>query len=195
MTRNLAALLNDVRDCRTCAEHLPHGPRPVVQVGAGAPIVIIGQAPGRRVHESGTPWADPSGDRLREWLGVDHDTFYDPTKIALIPMGFCFPGTGKSGDLPPRPECAPQWHDQLLAHIAPDALQVIIGMYAQERYIIERGKTLTETVARWKEFLPTQIVMPHPSPRNRRWLSTNPWFEADVIPTLQSLVATRLGPI
>lgn len=188
MPAEIDRLLADVRACTVCAEHLPHGVRPVLQVGTGARVVIIGQAPGRKVHASGIPWDDPSGVRLRQWLGLDEDCFYDPDRVALIPMGFCYPGTGKSGDLPPRPECAPLWHERLLEHLPEDRLEVVIGAYAQARYIAEQGSTLTETVSRWQSFLPRQAVLPHPSPRNTRWLSRNPWFEADVVPAIRARV-------
>lgn len=190
----LGPLLAEVRGCRVCEASLDAGPRPVVQVGNRASVVIIGQAPGRRVHESGVPWDDPSGVRLREWLGITDEQFYDPEQIALIPMGFCFPGSGKSGDLPPRPECAPLWHERLLAELPANRLEVIIGQYAQARYIEGRGATLTETVKRWESFLPERVVMPHPSPRNRRWLSQNPWFEAEAIPAIRNRVKEVLAP-
>ena len=194
MASALQQLLSEVRGCEVCRPHLELGPRPIVQVGRGARIVIIGQAPGRRVHESGVPWEDPSGERLRTWLGLTTTQFYDPESVALVPMGFCFPGTGKSGDLPPRVECAPLWHDRLLAELPDDRLEVIIGSYAQARYITSRGSTLTETVGRWAEYLPNQIVMPHPSPRNRRWLTQNPWFERDVVPAIRNRVQEVLAP-
>ena len=186
--RELQQLLSEVRACTVCAKHLDAGPRPIVQVGSNAPIVIIGQAPGRRVHESGVPWQDPSGDLLRTWLGLTNDEFYDPAVVAIVPMGFCYPGSASSGDKPPRPECAPLWHDQLLAHVADDRLNVIIGMYAQKRYVENRAKTLTETVANWRSHLPATAVLPHPSPRNRHWLTKNPWFEAEAIPAIRSRV-------
>lgn len=189
----LSKLQSEVRACTICVPHLPQGPRPVLQVGSGAAIVIIGQAPGRRVHESGVPWDDPSGQRLRAWLGVTKDQFYDPALIALVPMGFCYPGSAKSGDNPPRPECAPQWHDQLLDHLAFDRLEIIIGTYAQKRYIRNPGKTLTETVSNWALYLPHQVVLPHPSPRNQAWFKRNPWFDADVLPAVRSRVAQVLG--
>lgn len=184
-------LLAEVRACTICAD-LPHGPRPVLQLGGGAAIVIIGQAPGRRVHQSGIPWDDPSGERLRDWLGVDADTFYDPGRVALLPMGFCYPGTGSSGDLPPRPECAPQWHDRLLEHVQDDALRIIIGQYALRRYV-GSGLSVTAAVRSWEEQLPDQIVLPHPSPRNNRWLSKNPWFERETLPALKARTRSALN--
>lgn len=190
---SLTHLLAEVRACTACAEHLPHGVRPVFQAGAGAGVVIIGQAPGRRVHESGVPWDDPSGVRLRQWLDIDEDTFYDPESVALLPMGFCYPGTGASGDLPPRPECAPLWHERILAHLRAGALRVVIGTYAQERYLPDRSDTLTATVERWREYLPETIPLPHPSPRNQRWLRRNPWFEDEVVPALQERVAQAVA--
>lgn len=186
--RPIATLLEDIGNCTICAEYLPHGPRPVVQVGSGARVVIIGQAPGRRVHESGIPWHDPSGDTLREWLGVTTDEFYDPDLVAIVPMGFCYPGSAKSGDKPPRKECAPEWHEEVLSHIADDALTILIGTYAQARYLPERSTTLSETVARWREFWPERLVMPHPSPRNRHWLTKHPWFEAETLPAVRERV-------
>ena len=194
MPDSLGPLLAEVRACEVCADRLELGPRPIVQVGRRAKVVIIGQAPGRRVHESGVPWDDPSGVRLREWLGVDESQFYDPDVVALVPMGFCFPGSGSSGDLPPREECAPLWHERLLAELPEERLDVIIGQYAQTRYIENRGKTLTETVRRWAEYLPARVVMPHPSPRNRRWIAQNPWFERDALPAIRHRVQEVLAP-
>jgi len=172
---------------------LPAGPRPIVQAGTSARIAIIGQAPGRRVHESGIPWDDPSGDRLREWLGITGDQFYDPETVALVPMGFCYPGSTTSGDKPPRPECAPLWHEPLLAHLPSDRLDIIIGTFALKRYVPDRESTLTATVARWRDYLPGQIVLPHPSPRNRHWLTKNPWFEAETLPALKARVEQALA--
>lgn len=163
-----------------------------MQLASTASIVIIGQAPGRRVHESGIPWDDPSGRTLRSWLGLTDEQFYDPDVVAILPMGFCYPGSDKSGDKPPRPECAPLWHEELLAHLPEDRLEVIIGMYAQKRYINDRRKTLTETVANWASYLPSQVVLPHPSPRNRHWVTKNPWFETDTLPEVQQRVAEVL---
>ncbi len=191
--RSLSGLLTEIRACTVCAESLVDGPRPVVQAGTRASIVIIGQAPGRRVHESGIPWNDPSGVTLRRWLGMDEEQFYDPNLVALVPMGFCYPGSGTSGDKPPRPECAPLWHEPLLSHLPPDRLELIIGTYAQARYLARRSKTLTETVADWQQYLPGQLPLPHPSPRNRHWLTKNPWFETEVLPALRARVDGVLG--
>ncbi len=191
-TTDLTTLLTNIRSCEICIDELPEGPRPVVQVGSKAAITIIGQAPGRRVHESGVPWGDPSGDRLRSWLDISSEQFYDPDVLAIVPMGFCFPGTGKSGDNPPRPECAPAWHDQLLQQLPSQRLDILIGSYAQRRYVPDRAKTLTETVARWREYLPTQVVLPHPSPRNNIWLKKNPWFEQEAIPAIREVVQSHL---
>lgn len=187
---DLTDLLARVNGCRLCEEHLPLGPRPVVQVGAEARVVIIGQAPGTKVHESGVPWDDPSGDHLREWLAVDRDLFYDPDQIALIPMGFCYPGKRAGGDAPPRPECAPKWHAELLAELADDALLVLAGMYAQKYYLPDREATLTETVRNFQAYLPRALPLPHPSWRSKHWMQNNPWFEADVLPTLRELVSS-----
>ncbi len=186
----LPTLLAEARACSAC-DGLPLGPRPVFQLGHDAKIVIIGQAPGRRAHESGVPFDDASGDRLRRWLGVDRATFLDPARIAVLPMGFCFPGTGSSGDLPPRPECAPLWHPRLLEHVADDALILILGMYALARYLPEH-RTVTAAAKAWHELLPTRMALPHPSPRNNRWLRNNPWFETDAVPALQARVAKAL---
>ena len=184
----MLTLLEEIRSCEVCKAHLPAGPRPIVQASATAGIVIIGQAPGRRVHESGVAWDDPSGVRLRSWLGLTDAQFYDSSSVAIVPMGFCYPGSAKSGDLPPRPECAPLWHDRVLSELPDDRLEVIIGTYAQKRYIEAPGKNLTETVANWKRYLPSQIVMPHPSPRNQGWFKRNAWFETDAIPAVQQRV-------
>ena len=193
MGTSLNDLLGEIRACTVCADSLAAGPRPIVQASPTARLVIIGQAPGRKVHESGVPWDDPSGRTLRSWLGVTDEEFYDPAHVAIVPMGFCYPGKGTSGDLPPRPECAPLWHEPLLGHLPDDRLTVIIGQYAQARYLDDREPTLTETVARWADYLPDRIVMPHPSPRNRHWLTKNPWFEAEAIPALRARVRSLLG--
>lgn len=176
-----------------CANDLEHGPRPIVQVGTEARIVIIGQAPGRRVHESGIPWDDPSGRTLRRWLGLSEQQFYDPSIVALLPMGFCYPGSAASGDKPPRPECAPLWHDAVLGHLPGERIEVIIGIHAQKRYVKNRKRTLTETVANWADYLPSQVVLPHPSPRNQHWLTKNPWFETHTLPAVQDRIRNMLG--
>ena len=185
-------LLAEVRACTLCAPHLPHGARPVVQIDPRARVLIAGQAPGRKVHQSGVPFDDASGDRLRDWLGVTRETFYDPSKIAIVPMGFCFPGSGKSGDLPPRPECAPAWREQLLGHLQQLELTLVIGQYAQAWHLKERPATLTETVRAWRSWAPGLLPLPHPSPRNNRWLVRNPWFEKDLLPTLKSRITEAL---
>ena len=159
-----------------------------MQASSSSKLVIIGQAPGIRVHESGIPWNDPSGERLREWLNMDKDSFYDTSKVAIVPMGFCYPGTGKSGDLPPRPECAPLWMNKVLSGIKGKPITLLIGQYAQKYFLKERRKkTLTETVQNWREYLPEYLVLPHPSPRNNIWLKKNPWFERDLVPELQKI--------
>lgn len=184
-------LRNEILACTLCERHLPHGPRPVFQVNTRAGIVIIGQAPGRKVHESGVPWDDASGDRLRDWLGVDKTTFYDSRKIALVPMGFCYPGKGSSGDMPPREECAPTWHHRLMAKMPNVALTLLIGQYAQDYYLQDNVKdSLTDTVRSFREYLRSnRIVLPHPSPRNNIWLRKNGWFEKDLLPILKKHIA------
>src|SRR5690606_32808654 len=187
-------LLAQIRACRVCEEHLPLGPRPIVAADSHSKIAIIGQAPGLKVHQSGVPWDDPSGRQLRDWLGVDRDRFYDPSLFALIPMGFCYPGKGKSGDLPPRPECAPLWHGRLLAGMPDLRLTVLIGQYSQKYYLGDRARrTITENVRTFKAYLPQYFVLPHPSPRNRFWLAKNPWFEQEVLPALKGRVSKALG--
>lgn len=180
----------EVAKCRICAEQLPHPPRPVVVVHPDARVLIVGQAPGRKVHESGIPWNDASGRRLRQWLGVDDETFYDASKFGIVPMGFCFPGTGKSGDLPPRPECAPHWHDTLLKMMPNIQLTLLIGQYAQKYYLKDRReRNLTETVRQWNNYLPEYLPLPHPSPRNQLWLKKNEWFGEEVLPYLENIVS------
>ena len=185
------ALLSEVRACRVCAADLPLGPRPVVRMAPAARILIIGQAPGTKVHHSGIPWNDPSGDRLRDWLQVDRDRFYDPNRFAIMPMGFCYPGVNKSGgDAPPRPECAPLWHARLRECIPKIALTLLVGSYAQAHYLgRNRAKTMTETVRQGRRFGPSLVPLPHPSWRNTAWMKKNPWFEAEVLPDLRSRVA------
>lgn len=185
----LQRLLAEVRACRLCEQHLPLGPRPVLRAGSRARILIVGQAPGTRVHATGIPWNDPSGDRLRAWLGVDRDTFYDAGRFAIIPTGLCYPGRGRSGDLPPRPECAPLWHPRLRRLLPDIGLTLLVGRYAQAWYLGHRRKaTLAATVRAWREYFPAFLPLPHPSPRNARWLQVNPWFEQDVLPVLRQQV-------
>lgn len=187
--RRLAALLAEVRACTICAAHLPHGPRPVLQLDGRARILIAGQAPGRRVHQTGVPFDDPSGDRLREWMGIGRDVFYDPASIAILPMGFCYPGPGRSGDLPPRPECAPAWRQKLLGHVGSIELTLVIGHHAQAWHLRTGRLGVTEVVRNWRSHLPRLVPLPHPSPRNRIWLGRNPWFEKDLLPALRRRVA------
>lgn len=184
----LRDLLVEVRACRVCEDHLPLGPRPVLRASEAASILIVGQAPGTRVHETGIPWNDPSGDRLRDWMGVTREQFYDERRIAIVPMGFCYPGRGKSGDLPPRRECAELWHQRILEQLPNLKLTLLIGRYAQDHYLGEKGKSVTGTVKNWRRYGPDKMPLVHPSPRNRRWLKQNPWFETDVIPVLQKRV-------
>ncbi len=189
-----AHLLQQVRACTLCAPHLPLGVRPVLQVHPAARILVVGQAPGIRVHNSGVPFDDASGDRLREWMGITREVFYEPTQMAIVPMGFCYPGTGKSGDLPPRPECAPHWRQQVLAHLPRIALTLVIGQYAQAWHLPKSGdSSVTSTVERWQEFAPGLIPLPHPSPRNNIWLKRNPWFAETLLPELKVLVAQALA--
>ncbi|WP_417617070.1 uracil-DNA glycosylase family protein [Oceanisphaera sp.] len=193
MSSLFAQRLKQARACRICEAQLPLGPRPVLQMAPNARIMIIGQAPGLRVHETGIPWNDPSGDTLRRWLQLSREQFYNPELVAIMPMGFCYPGKGKSGDLPPRPECAPAWHEQLLELLPNIELTLLIGQYAQRHYLGKQYQTLTETVRHWREFAPTRLPLPHPSPRNRHWLTRNPWFEQEELPALRQRVHQVLG--
>jgi len=193
MSEPLAKLVKEIRSCSLCAAHLPLGPRPIIQVSSFAKILVVGQAPGSRVHQTGIPFNDPSGDRLREWMGIDKEAFYDEQKIALVPMGFCFPGTGKSGDLPPRPECADTWRIKLLEQLPKIRLTIIVGQYAQAWHLKTANKAnLTETVMAWKDYWPEAIPLPHPSPRNNIWLKRNPWFEEQILPSLKRRVKAVL---
>ncbi|WP_445781302.1 uracil-DNA glycosylase family protein [Shewanella sp.] len=218
---DMESLLIQVSQCQLCAPFLAQGTRPVVQLDPQAKILIIGQAPGRKVHETGIPFNDASGDRLREWLGVSREVFFNAKQVAIMPMGFCYPGSytattakkGQSGDLPPRPECAPKWHALLLAHLTQVKLVLLVGQYAQQYYLREhrltinalahselgyddianKPKTLTETVKQWRSFGPLFVPLPHPSPRNNIWLSRNPWFEHDLLRHIQQRVSEALG--
>ncbi|MCL4315456.1 MAG: uracil-DNA glycosylase family protein [Gammaproteobacteria bacterium] len=191
--QNLHKLLAEVRACRACAD-LPLGPRPIVRASATARLLIVGQAPGTRVHHTGLSWNDPSGDRLRAWMNVDRDTFYDEARVAVIPMGFCYPGKGKGGDLPPRPECAELWRERLHNALPQIELTLLIGQYAQRYYLGERQYgSLTETVRHWREYLPHYLPLPHPSPRNLLWLKRNPWLEREVVPVLRAEIQRLLA--
>ena len=191
---NLAQLLTEIRACKVCEKDLPLGANPVVSAQASAKIMIIGQAPGTKVHASGVPWDDASGKRLRSWLNIDEATFYDESQIAIMPMGFCYPGRGKGGDLPPRPECASLWHKRLLEQLPNIELTLLIGQYAQKYYLgKQRKKNLTQTVQAYHEYLPHYFPLVHPSPRNAIWQSKNPWFDEDIVPALQQIAGTLLS--
>lgn len=188
----LNSLLVDVRACTIC-HGLPLGPKPLLQAGADSKILIAGQAPGSKTHDKGRPFDDLSGKRLRQWLGVTEAQFYNPDIFAIIPMGFCFPGTGKGGDLPPRNECAPQWRQPLLDRLPRLELTLVLGQYALDWHLGDaKSKSLTDTVKRWEEFWPGLLPLPHPSPRNIRWFKANPWFEDRVVPVLQERVGGLL---
>ena len=190
---SLSSLLADVRACTICKAHLPLGPRPVLQLHPKARVLIAGQAPGRKVHDSGVPFDDASGDRLREWLGVTPEVFYDPRQIAILPMGFCYPGSGRSGDLPPRPECAPAWRKQLLGRLRHLEVTLVLGQYAQAYHVGEASSSVTELVKSWRTYWPHMVPLPHPSPRNNLWLRRNPWFESELLPPLRKRVSEALA--
>ncbi|OAJ71331.1 uracil-DNA glycosylase [Methylobacillus sp. MM3] len=190
----LEKLLQEVRGCRACEAYLPLGPRPILQISGSARILIVGQAPGVAVHRTGIPWNDPSGKTLRAWMGVDEAVFYDARRIAIIPMGYCYPGRGKSGDLPPRRECAELWLDKLLEYLRDIELTLLIGQYAQRHFLASRRKaSLTETVRSWQDYGPDLLPLPHPSPRNRGWLKRNPWFESELLPAMRGRITEVLG--
>ncbi len=191
-TPHISKLLKDVRSCSLCASHLPLGPRPVLQISPQAKILIVGQAPGRKVHETGIPFDDASGNRLREWMRIGKDIFYDESKVAILPMGFCYPGTGKSGDLPPRKECAEAWRESLLSTLTKLRITLVIGQYALAYHLPKATGTLTEIVRSWKSYGPSVIPLPHPSPRNNIWLKRNEWFEEEVLPALRARVIQSL---
>lgn len=187
-------LLDKIRQCSLCENHLPLGPRPVVQLSSLSRIIILGQAPGRRVHESGVPWNDASGKTLRKWMDVDDETFYNPKCFSIMPMGFCYPGKANSGDLPPRIECAPLWHPQILSLFETPPLILLIGQYAQRYYLRKEAKgSLTDTVKHYQDFLPRYFPLPHPSPRNQNWVKINPWFMTEVIPQLRSEIYKQIS--
>ena len=193
MMQSFEQLLTQIRACTLCAPHLPLGPRPVVQIHPQSRILIIAQAPGRKVHETGIPFNDASGNRLRDWLGVTREQFYDAEQIAILPMGFCYPGAGKSGDLPPRQECAPTWHSRVLEQLNRIELTLLIGKYAQDYYLSQGPATLTERVKSWQSHWPGMMPLPHPSPRNNIWLRRNPWFGEELLPALRERVAGILN--
>lgn len=197
MSTSFTQLKQAIVRCDVCAAHLPFAPKPVFQLHPDARILIVGQAPGRKAHEAGIPFDDLSGDRLRAWLGVTRETFYDARQIALLPMGLCFPGTGKSGDLPPRPECASQvariGRAAILQQLPNIAMTLLVGQYAIGFHLPHEKGTLTETVQRWRDYFPALLPMPHPSPRNLMWLRRNPWFEAEIIPQLHMRVQQLLS--
>ncbi len=183
-----AKLFQQMKDCRVCEKHLPLGPRPVFRLATHSRILIVGQAPGTKVHNTGIPWNDASGDRLREWMGVSKEEFYDAKNFGIMPIGLCYPGRGKGGDNPPRPECAPLWMPKVLKVIQPKLI-ILIGQYAQAYFLQEaRKETLTETVRHWKDYRPKYFVLPHPSPRNNIWLKKNPWFEKELLRPLREAV-------
>ncbi len=190
---DLQLLTESITNCTICAHDLLLGPRPIISVHKQSKIIIIGQAPGSIVHKTGIPWDDKSGQNLRSWMGIDDATFYDPTQIGIIPMGFCYPGKGKSGDLPPRKECAPQWHVPLFEQLTNIKLTLLIGKYAQDYYLKDRAhRTLTETVKNYQSYLPKYFVLPHPSPRNNIWQKKNEWFGEEVLPSLKATVSKIL---
>lgn len=188
------ALLAEIRRCQVCAEALAHGPRPVLRGRPSARLLIVGQAPGTRVHASGIPFDDASGVRLRRWLGLEPEAFYDESRVAILPMGFCYPGTdGKGGDLPPRRECAPLWRPRLLPHFRSAKLTVLVGAYAQRWHLGDQAReSVAETVAHWRDYGPRLMPLPHPSWRNNAWLKANPWFERELLPVLQQRVREAL---
>lgn len=193
MSGRIESLLEEVRRCRLCAQHLEHGPRPVVQLHPDARILIAAQAPGRKVHETGVPFSDASGERLRRWLGLTPAQFYDPRQVAIVPMGLCYPGKGASGDRPPRPECAPQWRAPLLQELRQLRLTLVIGQYAAKYHLGDERDGLTEAVRNWRRYWPDVVPLPHPSPTNNRWLAKNRWFEDELVPVLRQRVAEVLG--
>lgn len=190
---HLSILLEQINECNNCEPQLPFGCKPLVQASRKSRILVIGQAPGKAAHLSGTPWDDRSGDRLRDWLGINPNQFYDPNLIALMPMGFCFPGSSKSGDLPPRPECAPLWHDKLRNALESIDLTIIAGKYAFDQYLSHQFASITQAVRSFEQLLPNTIALPHPSPRNNIWLKKNPWFQTDALPQLKSRVSQLIS--
>ena len=192
--RTLDGLLRDVRACRACDAHLPLGARPVLQAGTTARILIVGQAPGAKAHASGVPWDDRSGERLRAWMDIDAETFYDRDRVAILPMGFCFPGRAASGDMPPRRECAELWLDHLLAKLPRIELTLLVGQYAQAHFLRQSGHaSVTATTRNWRAHAPRMLPLPHPSPRNIAWFKANPWFDSDLLPVLRRRVSELIA--
>lgn len=187
----ITLLLKEIEGCQICKNLIPE-PNPVVRASNDSRILIIGQAPGTKVHASGIPWDDASGNRLRSWMGIESEAFYDVRNIAIVPMGFCYPGKGKSGDLPPRAECAQQWHERLLNKLGNIGCTLLIGQYAQNYYLKDNYKTLTERIEHWKDIAPKTYVLPHPSPRNQMWFKRNPWFDETVVPHLRKTIDALL---
>ncbi|MEC7781823.1 MAG: uracil-DNA glycosylase family protein [Bacteroidota bacterium] len=188
----MKGLLTEIRQCSVCKPFLPLGANPIISASPKSKIVLASQAPGKIAHEKSIAWDDPSGRRLRDWLGVDEDTFYNFENFAILPLGFCFPGKGKTGDLPPRPECAPLWHKKVTDHFEADPLYILIGNHSQ-RYYLNDNLTLTARIKAFESYLPQHFVLPHPSPVNRFWMAKNKWFETDVLPVLQRVVGQRLA--
>ena len=192
MMSKFSDLINQVKACTICEPYLEHGVRPILQIDPQAKILIACQAPGKKAHQSGIPFDDASGERLRNWMGISTADFYDATKVAILPMGFCYPGTGKSDDLAPRPECAIAWREKLLSQLQQLQLTLVIGQYAQQYHLNHRPASLTDTVRSWPDYWPDKLPLPHPSPRNNRWLKQNPWFEQQIIPVLRQRVEKLL---
>ena len=183
-------IISTIQDCTECAHSLPFSSNPILQHSRNAKLILIGQAPGLKAHQSNTPWNDPSGDRLRDWLNMSKHTFYDKNNLSIVPMGFCYPGKGQSGDLPPRPDCAPKWHPLLIQLQTPKVI-LLVGKYAQDYYLRDK-KNLTERIKNWREYQEQFIPLPHPSPRNNIWLKKNSWFENEVLPQMQHLLKAKL---
>ena len=191
--KTIPTLLDTILACTLCKRHLPFSPKPILNFSASSKILIVGQAPGTKAHESATPWNDASGERLRQWLGVDKNQFYNLKLFAIVPMGFCYPGRGKSGDLPPRPECSEKWMQSILSHLKKIEITILIGAYAQSYFLKTTSGDLTSTVKDWKKFSPHFFPLPHPSPRNNIWLAKNLWFEKDLVPVLKKTVTNLLS--
>lgn len=185
-------LKQSISECNLCQAYLPFPPKPIFQFNAAAKLIVIGQAPGKQAHDTGKPWNDKSGERLRDWLGISNELFYNEKFIALVPMGFCYPGKGKSGDLPPRKECAPKWHAALFASFQNQCPRLLVGSYAQN-YYLKDNRSLTERCENWRDYGENTLPLPHPSPRNNIWIKKNPWFEAEVLPEYRKIVRSHLS--